>query len=137
MFVYEGRGCGFESRFSHLNFRFRTCSEQGVPWHSGSYRVWIHSETCTWHDKNIQSDTLIIAIYTWRNRYIQKRNIDSNVVNPPQLYVHGKTIADWNTPSHKDKTVITNSFFMSFKGLFNILVKLQFVQKNQNNWLKI
>ena len=23
-------------------------------WHSGSYRVWIHSETPTWHDKNIQ-----------------------------------------------------------------------------------
>ena len=23
-------------------------------WHSGNYRVWIHSETRTWHDKNIQ-----------------------------------------------------------------------------------
>ena len=22
-------------------------------WHSGNYRVWIHSETRTWHDKNI------------------------------------------------------------------------------------
>ena len=40
---------------SHLNFRFRTCFVQGVPWHSGNYRVWIHSETCTWHDKNMQS----------------------------------------------------------------------------------
>ena len=40
---------------SHLNFRFRACFEQGVPWYSGNYRVWIHSETCTWHDKNIQS----------------------------------------------------------------------------------
>ena len=29
--------------------------EQGVPWHSGNYRVRIHSETRTWHDKNIQS----------------------------------------------------------------------------------
>ena len=45
----------FESRCSHLNFRFRACFEQGVPWHSGNYRVWIHSETRTWHDKNIQS----------------------------------------------------------------------------------
>ena len=27
-----------------------------LPWHSGNYRVWIHSETRTWHDKNIQSD---------------------------------------------------------------------------------
>ena len=30
--------------------------KQGVPWYSGNYRVWIHSETRTWHDKNIQSD---------------------------------------------------------------------------------
>ena len=28
---------------------------QAVPWHSGSYRVWIHSETRTWHDNNIHS----------------------------------------------------------------------------------
>ena len=55
VFVYELNGCGFESRCSHLNFRFRACFEQGVPWHSGNYRVWIHSETRTWHDKNIQS----------------------------------------------------------------------------------
>ena len=34
----------------HLNFRYRACFEQGVPWH----RVWIHSETCTWHDSSIQ-----------------------------------------------------------------------------------
>ena len=37
-----------------LNFRCRACFEQTVPWHSGNYRVWIHSETCTWHSKNIQ-----------------------------------------------------------------------------------
>ena len=55
MFVCELNGCGFESSWSHLNFKFRTCFEQGVPWYSGNYRVWIHSETCTWHDKNIQS----------------------------------------------------------------------------------
>ena len=47
--------CGFESSCSHLNFRFRACFEQGVPWHSGNYRVWIRSETRTWHEKNIQS----------------------------------------------------------------------------------
>ena len=29
-----------ESSCSHLNFRFRPCFEQGVPWHSGNYRVW-------------------------------------------------------------------------------------------------
>ena len=55
MFVYELSGCGFESSCSHLNFRFRACFVQGVPWHSGNYRVRIHSETRTWHDKNIQT----------------------------------------------------------------------------------
>ena len=53
--VYELSSCGFEFRYSHLNFRFRVCFKQGVPWHSGSYKVWIHSETRTWQDKNIQS----------------------------------------------------------------------------------
>ena len=53
-FVYELSGCGFESSCSHLSFRFRACFEQGVPWHSGNYKVWIHCETRTRHDKNIQ-----------------------------------------------------------------------------------
>ena len=56
VFVYDLSGCGFESSCSHLNFRFRACFEQGVPWHSGKYRVWIHSETRMWHDKNAQSN---------------------------------------------------------------------------------
>ena len=55
MFVYKLSGSGFESICSHLNFSFRACFEQGVPWHSGKYRVQIHSETYTWHDANIQS----------------------------------------------------------------------------------
>ena len=56
MFLHKLSGCGFESRCSQLIFRYGACFEQGVPWHSGNYRVWIHSETRTWHDKNIQSD---------------------------------------------------------------------------------
>ena len=51
---YELTGCRFESSSSHLNLRFRVCFEQGVPWHSDNYKVWIHSETHTWRDKNIQ-----------------------------------------------------------------------------------
>ena len=39
---------------SHFTFRFCACFEEGVPWHSGNCRVWIHSRTRTWHDKNIQ-----------------------------------------------------------------------------------
>ena len=57
MFVYELSSCGFESSCSHLNFKFRACVEQGVPWkHSSNNKVWIHSETRTWHEKNRQSN---------------------------------------------------------------------------------
>ena len=56
VFVYSLNGCRFESNFSHLNFRFHACFEQGVPWHSGNYIVWIHSEMRNWHDKNIQAN---------------------------------------------------------------------------------
>ena len=45
---------GFESRCSHLKFRYLSYSEQGGPWHSGNYSVWIHTELRTWKDKNIQ-----------------------------------------------------------------------------------
>ena len=48
-------GSGLESSCIHLNFKFRACFEQGIPWHSGNYRVWIHSETCTCLGKSIQS----------------------------------------------------------------------------------
>ena len=56
VFVYELSDCQFESRCSHLIFRYGGCFEQGIPWHSGNCRVWIHSQTRTWHDKNIQSN---------------------------------------------------------------------------------
>ena len=56
VFVYELSRCGFDSRCSHLMFRYGECFEQGVPWHSGNCRAWIHSQTRTWHDKNIQSN---------------------------------------------------------------------------------
>ena len=56
VFVYELSGCGFESCYSHLNFRYRVCFKQRVSWHSGNYRVWIHSKTRTWHNKNIHWD---------------------------------------------------------------------------------
>ena len=46
--------CGMESCCSNLNFTLCFCFEQGVLWHSGNYRVWIHSETHTWHDNITQ-----------------------------------------------------------------------------------
>ena len=54
VFVYELSGSGFEFSCSHLNFRFRACFEQGVPWRSSNHRVWIHFERRTWHEKNRQ-----------------------------------------------------------------------------------
>ena len=50
VFVYELTGCGFKSCCNHVNFRYRACFERGVPWHSGNYRVYIHSETRSWHE---------------------------------------------------------------------------------------
>ena len=38
-----------QSSCSYLIFRFLACFEQEVPWHSGNYTVWIHSEMRTWH----------------------------------------------------------------------------------------
>ena len=52
--VYQLSASGFESSCSHLTFRFRSCFGQETPWYSGNYRVWIHFETRTQDDKNIQ-----------------------------------------------------------------------------------
>ena len=55
VFIYKLGGCVFESRCWHLNFR-QACFEQGAPWYSGNYEVWIHSKAATWQNKNIQSN---------------------------------------------------------------------------------
>ena len=66
VFAYAQSVCGFESRCCHLNFRYRTCFEQGVPWHSDKYRVQIHSETRASHNNNIQSNKkMILEIESW------------------------------------------------------------------------
>ena len=61
VFVYELSGSGFESSCSHLNFSFRTCFEQGVPWHSGSDRVWNHAENVyvTWQEHTVKKFLLL------------------------------------------------------------------------------
>ena len=41
VFLSKLSGFAFMSSCSHLNLRFA----QGVPWHSGNYKVWIHSKT--------------------------------------------------------------------------------------------
>ena len=55
VFVYNLSGSGFKSSCCHINFTLLACFEQRVPWHSGNYRVWTHSETRRWLDKNKQS----------------------------------------------------------------------------------
>ena len=77
MSVYELSGCGFESRCSHLNFRFCACFEQRVPWHSGNYREWTHSErvrdmirTYRYNNYFLHSkqplSMLSIQVYNWK-----------------------------------------------------------------------
>ena len=79
VFVCELNSSGFESSCSHLNFRFRTCFEQGVPWNSGNYRVSIHSETRTCHDKNMQLITLyLVNIIQCYNTLLFETDIISN-----------------------------------------------------------
>ena len=79
VFVYDLSGCGFESSCSHINFRFCACFEQWVPWHLGNYRVWIHSETCMWHDKNMQSDLLSFAVSQNQINLINRLKTNANL----------------------------------------------------------
>ena len=66
VFIYKLSGCGFETSCNDLNFRYCVCFEQGVPWHSGIYRIRIHSETRTWHDKNIEFLIVLSFIFFFR-----------------------------------------------------------------------
>ena len=60
VFVYELSGFGFESCCCYLNFRHRTCFKHIISWHSGNYRVRIHSGTRVWYDNNIQFFNAIV-----------------------------------------------------------------------------
>ena len=81
VFVYELCDCGFESRCSHLNFRYRVCFEKEVPWDSGNCRVWVHPETYTLHDKNIQSHSGVID---FRNSNLFKLLAHAAAINFPE-----------------------------------------------------
>ena len=54
VFVYELSGCGFESRCCHLTSGMAPASSKEFFDIQVNYRVWIHSETRTWHGNNIQ-----------------------------------------------------------------------------------
>ena len=63
-FVYEISGCGIDSCYGYLNFRYRACFEQGAPWHSDNYRVYIYSKTWMWHDKKNSQLKNFLLLYT-------------------------------------------------------------------------
>ena len=69
VFVYEISGCGTDSCYSYLNFRYRANFEQGAPWHSDNCRVYIHSKTWMWHDTEntqlkISCRSTVLLIYS-------------------------------------------------------------------------
>ena len=73
VFVYELSDCGFQSRSSYLYFRYCTCFEQGVPWHWGSYRVYIHFK-CACNIIKTQKSRLLpyfsfFILYTMHNAW--------------------------------------------------------------------
>ena len=117
VFVYELSGSGFESSCSHLTFRFHACFEQGVPWHSGNYREWIHSETRTWHDKNIQYNLPSFEIFRkialttclWKARR-------GRVSSPFSLLIRYSTHTLKNSIYHSNKqTGITTIFSFGYQ----------------------
>ena len=62
VFVYELNGCWFVSCCSHLNFRYGTCFEQEVPWHSGKYRVL----ECVWPFCGVDAWVCLTILWGWR-----------------------------------------------------------------------
>ena len=44
--------------------------EQGGPWYSGNYRVYIHSKMVTWHAKNMQVLSHISGTYIYRDNIL-------------------------------------------------------------------
>ena len=62
-FVDELSGYGFKSCCSNLNSRYRACFEQGVPWRWSNCRVYIHSKTRMWNNKNTVKCTIQISTH--------------------------------------------------------------------------
>ena len=102
VFVYEVNHCGFMSRCSRLNFKFRACFEQGVPWHSGIYRLWIHSEMRTWHDNNMQH-LLLLCFFI---------NLNSKIPSLKFLF----------SPSKIALQIRRNSFFCQINETYVLIV---------------
>ena len=75
----------------------RNAFDQRVPWHSGNYRVWIHSETHTWLDKNIHHYFLgvfLFFFYVYLNvNWIRKWNfLKKSKIKQCKLKLYYKTV---------------------------------------------
>ena len=109
--VYKLSGCRFTSCCTHLNFRYCTCFDQGGPWHSGNYRVCIHCEMHTWHDKNIQAINSHQKILTKKSPMVK---------NPESIYKEILTLITLQEMGRKKNKLSRTSIQRRF--LLNILV---------------
>ena len=86
IFVYKLSGCEFESRFCHLNVRYRACFEEGVPWHLGNCECrltlkWVrdiiitYSQIKEWLNKNNSISLLSFKKKTDKSLCNLERNI--------------------------------------------------------------
>ena len=80
MFVYELSGCGFDSCWSHINFRYRVCFEQEFHWQPRDYRVWIHSKLPIGYDQNTPSPChpcyiWVVYLHTFHVNFLRKRHV--------------------------------------------------------------
>ena len=133
VFVYELSGSGFESSCCHLNFRYGVCFERGVPWHSSKYRVWIHSETSTWHSKNIQSlyrvnnfsfITVPSTVYFFHDVYLVVSGDFCCIYLKASLLI-----------SVKKYTISTTKSVTSFTISFNIMFTWQWITWQISGWI--
>ena len=115
IFIYELCCCGFVFSCIHVNFRFQPCFKEGFPWHSSNCRVWIHSETRTWHDKNIHSN----APY----RYIQTIQLNCFTSFAKLLSVCLRT--KWLWVSVQLQSLKIHISLVSTKAFFNIQATIE------------
>ena len=93
-----------------LKLQIMCCFEQENLWHLGNYRVYIHSETCTWY-KNIQS---LMYIKKSKASKMDPSGTPASVQLPVKMLLLFKT-AFWNLFSRK--------FCIGFKDLLVIVIK--------------
>ena len=137
VFVYELSGCMFKSRCCPINFRCGACFEQGVFDIRANYRVWIHSETLAWHDKNIQwvsnfsllfSSKLLISalnIYIYISFFTFKRIVLSPFCQSPEVKIPSEFMNSQGPTGNRPSLICLYCVNLcSVRSLWNILVRI-------------